>query len=77
MEQSELVERTQRPDQPVSLHIKDMREKCANLNLTANESILHFVRGLKNEIKNYVIGCNPPTLKEVIERARLGESMAK
>ena len=77
VEQSELAERKQRPDEPVSQYITDMRHKCAILEISQKESILHFVRGLKVDIRKYVIGCNPQTLRDAEDSARLGESMDK
>ena len=73
----ELDARVQSDGESAETYISDVLLKGSRLHLTPRELRQCLIRGLKPELKSYVISHNPETLEQVIERINLGEAVGK
>ena len=73
----ELDSRVQSDGESAETYIADVLLKGSRLHLTHRELRQCLIRGLKPELKSYVISHNPDILDQVIERINLGEAVGK
>lgn len=74
--EQKLFMRKQEDSESVENYISDMRVQAARLGKSPDEKLTYFVRGLRPEIRSYVIGQSPANLAEAEQKARIGESIA-
>ena len=72
-----LDERKQREGETINSYTTDIRKQCNRLNLPPAECLKHFVRGLKEEIRSYVVLQQPETIEQAENYARLKEVTLK
>jgi len=70
---TQLDEIKQCKDQRVDDYIAEVRQCCSRLNLIQSEWMHHLLKGLRSEIKEYVLLQAPETFEEAEKYARLKE----
>ena len=75
--EEELLNVKQTATQSVDSYAADFKKKLSNLGKSPTEQLHAFVRGLRTEIKAFVIQCTPPNLEQAEIKARLGETVQK
>ena len=68
-----LDQRKQREGEKLSSYITDIRQQCSRLNLPVSEWRHHFVKGLRSDIKDYVVLQQPATFEAAENFAKLKE----
>ena len=71
----ELYHKEQFPTESVFRYAADIRRLCHRLELPLSEYVHHFVKGLRPEIKEFVILEQPETLSRAEELAKLKEAV--
>ena len=70
----DLWERKQGPSESVDSYIAHMRAAAAKINVADTALINTAIRGLRPEIRTYVLRTEPNTLEEVLQQAKLQEA---
>ena len=71
-----LEQRKQNPDETLSTYRTDIRNQCRRLDLPRSEWLHHFVKGLRPDIKDYVVLQQPTTIEQAENLAKLKESVS-
>jgi hypothetical protein len=74
--QQMLNEREQRESETVSAYTTDIRQQCNRLGISLDAFLHHYIRGLKQDIKEYVGLQRPSTFKEAENLAKLKEVLS-
>jgi hypothetical protein len=71
-----LEQRRQKPNEKLSVYTADIRQQCSRLDLPNTEWLHHFVKGLRPDIKDYVVLQQHDTFEPAENLARLKESVS-
>jgi hypothetical protein len=71
---TELMNRVQLPDESVEVFASDVHTRCAELNVSELDKLGYFIRGLRAEVRQYVLRQSPRTLAAAESCARLFEA---
>lgn len=71
---SELADRKQQTNETVEKYLVDIEKLCCQLKKSPEERMEAFIRGLRPNIRAYVIKAHPKTVDEAVTQARIAQS---
>ena len=75
--EAKLAERQQGENESIDLYLTEIVHLSRQLHCSENEQLSRFVRGLRPSLRAFVISKEPEDMADVINFARLGESVEK
>lgn len=74
--EQKLVERRQQPNELTEQYVHDIMQLAQRLRKGDNEIKQILLRGLRSDIKAFVIGQNPQTLADTLQKIKLGDTVS-